>query len=103
MACWRAWPAFVVAGVGLEADDTRLLVLEEIVAGAIERHRPDNRSKRVPDPAKRRGAQLRISVFDWRVQPVPELHQERPDHVKTREKPVNPSRWSWASVSHAAS
>ena len=43
-----------------------------------------SRRERITDPAERGGPQLRVSVFDGRVQPVPELHQERPDEVEAR-------------------
>jgi hypothetical protein len=73
----------VAFGIRLIANLARLLVADIAIPGrgANDRHHVDLEIE-VPQPLQRRGPELRVAVFEFRVQRVPEVLDEPLDHVQ---------------------
>src|SRR6266545_5968945 len=66
----------VSLGVGFVADGARLLVLEHVVAGLVQRRRPDRGVEVTAHPVEGPRPELRVAAFELGIELIPELLQQ---------------------------
>ena len=77
----------VPLGVGFVADGARLLVLEDVVAGLVQRHHPDAGFEVSADPVEGPGPELGVAAFELGIEMVPELLQQSVEEPEARAQP----------------